>query len=165
MIGFFLITLSVLSGAVLTDLIVSRLSGKRVYGYATSFLLTLFGIPLVWLFHTSSSPDIFEIVISLGIGLMWWFIYLNVVQAVESSLRLRMLFEVREKGGVIDEKSLAETYSDSRLIRLRMKRMLDGGAITVEQDTYFLVSNQLRHIARFFTGLKKLFLGKTSQFH
>ncbi|CAN0492932.1 unnamed protein product, partial [Discosporangium mesarthrocarpum] len=101
MIMIFTVIITVLAIAVICDLLIARISGKRLLGYMTSFVITLIGLPLV-LVSVMTPIDIFAIVIALGIALMWWFIYLNLVLAVESSLRIRMLREIEAEGGSVD---------------------------------------------------------------
>ena len=64
----------------------------------------------------------------------WWFIFfLNFVQAMESSIRVNLLREMRAGGGSMSRAQLADRYNDARLVRLRLDRLrLGGGAIAVE---------------------------------
>jgi hypothetical protein len=163
MVGFFLIVILVLAVSVLFDLAIARFSGSRMTGYVVSLLSTLLGLPPVIIF-VSEATDIFHILVALGFGLMWWFIYLNVAQAVESSLRIRMLLEISDNGGTLPLEQLKTIYSDDKLIRLRLNRLTQGGAVVRENDRWYLRSAKLRTAAHFFTSLKRSMLGKGSQF-
>lgn len=153
----------VLTVAVLLDLLIARSTGKRLAGYAASFLTTLIALPLA-MFVLTSEPDFFEILIGLGIALMWWFIYLNFVQAVESSIRIRMLMEIQANGGSLALEDLQKTYNDDRLIRIRLNRLETAGAVQNRDGRHFLSSTKLRKAALFFTSLKRVILKKNSQF-
>ncbi|MFT6556988.1 hypothetical protein [Sneathiella sp.] len=163
MTDFFIALFATLFVSVLADLMISRITGRRLRGYATSFLLTLIGVPLVFVFVLKTT-DVFEVLLGLGLGLMWWFIYLNVVQAVESSLRIRMLLEIRKNGGQMAADELRAIYNDETLIRLRMQRLVQGGAVEQDQDHWHLRSGKLKTAAQFFSALKQGLLGKGSQF-
>jgi len=145
------------------DVMIARLSGRRLLGYMASFLITLIGLPLA-LASVISPVDIYAIVVALGIALMWWFIYLNLVQAVESSLRIRMLREIDAEGGSVDIDKLKLIYNDDRLIRIRLKRLEDGGAVRLKDGRHHLNSGKLEKAAHFFTALKRLLLNRRSQF-
>ncbi len=163
MLGLFTTIIPVLAIGILLDLLVARFTGKRILGYAVSFLVTLIVVPLT-LMVAQNNTDIFEILIGLGIALMWWFIYLNFVQAVESSIRIRMLMEIRAKGGSLSVDELQKVYNDERLIMIRLERLESAGAVTKFQNQHFLKSTKLRKAAVFFTTLKILVLNRTSQF-
>ncbi|MCC3305335.1 hypothetical protein [Sneathiella sp. HT1-7] len=163
MITIFTTIVSVLTIAVICDLLIARTSGKRLLGYMTSFVITLIGLPLV-LVSVMTPIDIFAMVIALGIALMWWFIYLNLVQAVESSLRIRMLREIEAEGGSVDIDKLKLIYNDDRLIRIRLKRLEKGGAVILKNGRHHLNSGKLEKAAHFFTTLKRLLLNRRSQF-
>lgn len=160
---YFTTIIIVLIIAVICDLLIARLSGKRLLGYMASFLITLIGLPLA-LASIMSPVDIYAIIVALGIALMWWFIYLNLVQAVESSLRIRMLREIEAEGGSVDLDKLKLIYNDNRLIRIRLKRLEDGGAVLLKDGQYHLSSRKLEKAAYFFTALKRLLLNRRSQF-
>ncbi len=163
MLELFTSIIPVLVIGILLDLMVARSSDKRILGYATSFLITLFFVPLVLLI-TGSDTNVYEILIGLGIALMWWFIYLNFVQAVESSIRVRMLMEIQAKGGSLTIDELRQAYNDEKLIRIRLERLENAGAVTNINSQRYLKSTKLRKAALFFTALKRLVLNKASQF-
>ncbi len=164
MLIIFITIILTLTIAVLFDLLVARFTGKRILGYVASFLITLIGFPLIIILVTPAANDVFEIIIALGIALMWWFIYLNAVQAVESSLRIRMLMEIQARGGALSVDELHAAYSDERLIRIRLKRLEEAGAVTTVGGLRRLQSKKLLNAALFFTALKRIILNKTSQF-
>lgn len=164
MLTFYLAILITLVSAIFLDLLVTRVSGHRLYGYATSLGIIFMGCPLAVLFNAPEYATLFSLILALGLGLMWWFIYLNVVQAVESSLRLRMLFEVKTNGGSLTETKLRDTYNDKTLITLRLKRLEEGKSIVKKEGKYYLQSKKLRKAAHFFTVLKKISTGRSSQF-
>jgi hypothetical protein len=145
------------------DIIASRIGAGRLASYATSLIVglcaTLFFVlqlltPVEW-------PTILIALLAYG---AWWFAFLNLVQSLESSLRVKILSAVRASGGRITRTALARQYNDERLLRLRLERLRTSGAITEHNSRLRVVSPGLKAIAGFFRFLKKLLIGKTSEF-
>ena len=94
----------------------------------------------------------------------WWFILLSLVQALESSLRVRLLGEIRAAGGRMRLDVLESRYSDRVLLRLRLDRLLGDGAVVEREGRLFLASRGLKVIAAFFRLLKQVLIGRSSEF-
>jgi len=150
--------------AVATDILTARTVRNRALGYAYSCIVTLVATPVLVVFF-SGRIDVFFIVITLGIALMWWFAYVNVAQAIESSLRIRLLFEIRRQGSSLPISRLGLIYNDTVLIDVRIKRLEENQALLFDEKGWRLNSQKLRNMASVFTFLKKIMLNRRNQFH
>jgi hypothetical protein len=148
--------------ALVGDVAASRLGAGRVASYGTS-LLTGFcaTLLLVSLLPGGEWPTV---VISLLAYGAWWFAFLNLVQSLESSLRVRILGAVRASGGRITRLALATQYNDRRLLGLRLQRLRTSGAVVERDGRLHVVSPGLKAIAGLFRVLKMLLIGRTSEF-
>lgn len=162
MVGLFSAALGLLM-ALAADIIASRAGASRVMAYAVSLVIGLCcAIAFSFLLLFRISPV--ETLIGLIAYGAWWFSFLNLVQALESSLRVRLLAEVRAAGGRISLAKLAQRYDDATLLRLRLQRLRAGGAIVERDGRLHVVSPGLRAIAGFFRLLKRTLIGQSSEF-
>ena len=161
---FFASVIIALAAAVAADVLTVRMARNRVLGYISSFVVTLVATPGLVVF-LSDKVDIYFIVITSGVALLWWFVYLNIAQAIESSLRIRLLFEIRRQGNSIPINNLCLIYNDTLLIDIRIKRMEENKALLFDGRGWRLNSQKLRNMASLFTFLKKIMLNRTNQFH
>lgn len=146
--------------AVACDLLVARITGRRTRGYAASLAATIVLTPILTLALVPVA-DIFLVLIVLGIALMGWFVYLNLAQAVESSIRFRVIQSIHEQGDSASLARLTETYDDRRLLRLRLERLVEGGAVERTADgTYRVRSGGLKLLAGFFSASRRFLLGQ-----
>lgn len=112
----------------------------------------------------SSGDSAWVIVTTLEIYGAWWFVFLNLVQASESSLRMQILREVIAAGGAMPMSELLSRYNDDTLLRLRLRRLVEGKGVALREGRLHVRSALLRGLARFFLGLKLVTLGKRSEF-
>jgi hypothetical protein len=141
--------------AVLVDVLAGRLGQPRLRVYAASLLAGL--VPTLLVGHAMPLT-------ALALYGAWWFIFLNFTQGLESSLRIRLLNEVLAHGGRIDRATLLARYNDSALLGLRLARMEEAGAVVLRDGRLFVASTGLRLIAGVFRTLKRLLLGRESEF-
>ncbi len=145
------------------DVAASRLGAARVSAYATS-LIVGFCATLAFALCLPSRSGAATIAVALLAYGAWWFSFLNLVQALESSLRVKLLGAVRAAGGRISRAGLAEHYNDGGLLRLRLDRLRASGTVRENDGRLLVVSPGLRAIAGFFRLLKKVLIGRTSEF-
>ena len=145
------------------DVAASRLGAARLSSYATSLVVGLCATLAFALCLRSPNGTATILIALLAYG-AWWFAFLNLVQALESSLRVKLLGAVRAAGGRISRAGLAEHYNDNGLLRLRLARLRSSGAVRENDGRLLVVSPGLKAIAGFFRLLKKLLIGKTSEF-
>lgn len=104
---------------------------------------------------------------ALSAGLLfcaWWFIFLNLVQSFESSLRVNVLRQLLRDGGSLDHAAFFARYNDRSLIELRLTRLLRSGTVVARDGRFFVVSTAARLMANLFRGLKQLVMGRASEF-
>ena len=147
--------------ALIADVLSSRLGASRLASYGTSLLAgllaTIGGALLLSKAGTSTGTAVIAYC-------AWWFVFLNLVQALESSLRVKLLGEIRAAGGRISSADLEARYNDTALLQLRLQRLIAGGAVERSNRRLRVVSPGLRAIARLFRVLKKVLIGRTSEF-
>lgn len=148
--------------ALVFDVLSSRAGLSRVGSYGVS----LAGGAIVSVIAASilgqESPAAFAVAV-LAYG-AWWFIALNLIQALESSLRVRLLREVMAIGGRIAIARLEARYNDRALLGVRLSRLRAAGAIVERGGRLFVASRGLRAVAGFFRLLKKICIGRLSEF-
>lgn len=141
--------------AVVIDVLAGRIGLSRIAAYGASLALGL----LVTLALAPAQP-----LTALAVYAPWWFVFLNFSQGLESSLRIRLLREVQDAGGRIERAVLYERYSDATLLHLRLDRMVAAGAVVRRNGRLHVASPGLRAIAGLFRTLKRLLLGRESEF-
>jgi MFS family permease len=141
--------------AIVVDVLAGRAGLSRIAAYGISLLAGA----VVALALAPAWP-----LTVLALYAPWWFVFLNFTQGLESSLRIRLLREVQAEGGQIERAALLDRYNDASLLRLRLQRLLDGGAVLRHDGRLVVASAGLRAIARFFRLLKRLLLGRDSEF-
>jgi hypothetical protein len=150
-----------LATAILAHFVATRLHAKRVAGYGFSLLGGIVTAGLLTVLLASEGETDF-----LAPGLLfasWWFIFLNFVQTSQSSLRVSVLRELQQGGG-ISRAALQERYNNRALVLLRLNRLLSAGAVVERNGSYFVKSGSLKFLARFFRVLKIAILGRPSEF-
>jgi membrane-bound ClpP family serine protease len=163
----FTVLYSVLSSialAAIFEVLCARYSGKRIYGYLLGLLVVVITVPIFLSIFRTSTFSFYQYLIGFGLALMWWFIYLNLVQSVESSMRVRILREFRKRSGATNPDEIKETYNDETLIRMRLERLEQAGAILYSGEEWSLRSRQLEIASKSITIIKKLLLNRSSQF-
>lgn len=150
--------------ALAADVLASRQGFVRVRAYFTSLLTGVVVALLSALLLGHGHLLIATIAIALLSYVIWWFVLLNLIQALASSLRVRLLQEVRTAGGRISRQALNKRYSDESLLSLRLERLLSHGAIVEVDRRLHVASSGLRILARMFRILKKILTGRTSEF-
>jgi hypothetical protein len=148
--------------ALLFDVLSSRAGLSRVASYGVSLaggaILSIVAVAVL----SAAEPAAFAVAL-LAYG-AWWFIALNFIQALESSLRVRLLREVMAVGGRIPIARLEARYNDRSLLGLRLDRLRNAGAVVEREGRLFVVSPGLRAVAGFFRLLKKICIGRLSEF-
>lgn len=162
MLGLLVAALGLLM-ALAADVVASRAGASRVMAYATSLVIGLC-CTLVFSLLLPFRVSLVEALIGLIAYGAWWFSFLNLVQALESSLRVRLLAEVRAAGGRISLAELTQRYDDATLLRMRLQRLRAGGAVVEQDGRLHVVSPGLRTIAGFFRFLKRILVGQSSEF-
>ena len=144
------------------DVAASRAGTSRIFAYVCS-LMAGFGVILgTLLVMQLDSP--WTIAIATTAYTSWWFAFLNLVQALESSLRVKLLADVRAEGGRVTLDFFEYRYNDTILLQLRLDRLRSHGAIVERAGRIYVTSPGLKLIAHFFRVLKRVLIGRTSEF-
>jgi hypothetical protein len=149
--------------ALIADVGASRCGISRPFSYGCSLaagLVVCFGV--VTTLAQEFTWAIFAIAVVAYCA--WWFAFLNMVQALESSLRVKLLGQIRAMGGEMNVELLESRYSDSVLLRLRLDRLRSNGAIVERDGRLYVKSAGLKYISLLFRTLKKVLIGRTSEF-
>lgn len=159
------IALIAMASSVAAHLLACRLGLGQLTAYIASlivgFMMTIGGLLLVVPHDVTFA---WALPIALGLFGSWWFIFLNLAQAMESSLRIRILREIALAGGSLSTAALSAHYSDARLIRLRVTRLTESGAIRQCGHTLLVSSWPLLILARLFRLLKLIMIRRASEF-
>jgi hypothetical protein len=143
-----------------------RARGSYLFSCAVSVIVgavaTAAAIKLMSLPSIGDLP--WRVLTALALFGSWWFVLLNFIQTSISSLRVQILREVIAAGGAISRDALLSRYNDDLLVRLRLKRLIDGGTVTEKNQHLFVISGPLRWLARLFRILKILMTGHASEF-
>jgi hypothetical protein len=148
--------------ALLFDVLASRAGLSRVASYGVSLVGGAVVSIVAAAVLLQGSPAAFAVAV-LAYG-AWWFIALNLIQALESSLRVRLLREVMASDGRIPIARLEARYNDRSLLGLRLRRLRASMAVVERDGRLFVASAGLRAIAGFFRLLKKICIGRLSEF-
>lgn len=152
--------------AIVAHVVVSRAGAGPLRAYARSLLAgAIFTALACSLALSQSAIDGWVVATTVLLFCSWWFIFfLNILQAMESSIRVNLIREILANGGSIPRARLDERYNDGKLIKLRLERLLAGGVITEREGKLFVTSASSRFLARFFKLLKVILIGKESEF-
>ena len=100
----------------------------------------------------------------LGLNLLGYlalaFGYFNFVNLNITSLRIRVLHEMREAGGQLLRDELLVRYNSDEMAKLRIERLFAGGHLRESQGRIFIGRRRFLLTARFFQLLKWIVLGK-----
>lgn len=162
MVGLLVAALGVFV-ALAADVAASRLGATRIVAYSCSFVSGL-GIVLVTLIVMPLERPWVIAAVAILAYVAWWFAFLNLVQALESSLRVKLLSEVRSAGGRVRLSFFEDRYSDASLLTLRLDRLRAHGSIVEQNGRLYVMSPGLKFLAHFFRGLKRMLIGRASEF-
>jgi hypothetical protein len=146
-----------------TDVVASRSGASRIVVYMCSFVTGFATVLAALVMLPLESPWTAAAVAALAYA-AWWFAFLNLVQALESSLRVKLLAEVRGAGGRVPLSFFEGRYNDARLLGLRLDRLRAHGAIVERNGRFYVISPGLKFLANFFRVLKRALIGRISEF-
>lgn len=85
--------------------------------------------------------------------------YFSFVNLSLTSLRIRMLRELRDAGGCLPLATLHANYGNEVMVGVRLQRLIAGGHITQRDDTMYPARSLFLTIARLFDFLRWFVLG------
>jgi hypothetical protein len=92
------------------------------------------------------------------------FLFFNFINAGESSIRIRILRELRAMDRPLTVTALLKAYNDFVILDTRLGRMISNHQIEYTDGRYRLVAHTLLRPAKLFRFLKWLLLRRTSEF-
>lgn len=99
---------------------------------------------------------------AMYLGLSYGFF--NFINLGHSSIRIRVFGECERRGGFISREVLAMVYDEEAIRHGRLARLLDSGHIALDKGRWRLASSRLVPVALVVFLLKRLVLGRSSQF-
>jgi hypothetical protein len=139
-----------------------RLGARHLVAFGASFALGMLTVVLVlW----RSEDFLASSLLAALLYSCWWFGFLNFFQSSQSSLRVNILRQILACGGRLSHAALFTQYNNPALIRLRLDRLKQSGAVIEKDGRYFLVSSPVNMLGRLFRGMKMLILGRRSEFY
>jgi hypothetical protein len=96
-------------------------------------------------------------------GLLWY-CYFHFVNLGVTARRPRLLIELAEAPGGLTYEQLLERYNGRHQVEARLERLLGGGQLVLRDGRYRVGQPVMLLIAKVIVALKRLLLGKTSEF-
>lgn len=139
--------------------------GSVVGGFVAGGLSVLV-LQTVLLFVFPRTPDrwFLALVANPAIYVMLAYCFFNFINLGHASIRIRIYKECVDRGGRITVEELRGVYDEERLKSARLERLLQGGDISLEDGRWKLANPRLVPIAKLVFGLKKVVLGRESEF-
>lgn len=88
--------------------------------------------------------------------------YFHFVNLGIASLRIRVLEEISEAGGVLHASELKHRYDDNQMARTRLQRLVAGGHLVCREGRFYSGRRGFLVVARIFDVLRRAVLGKDS---
>lgn len=90
--------------------------------------------------------------------------FFNFINLGQSSIRIRVFRECLHRGGFIRNDELRAIYDEDAIRDGRLDRLVRGGHISLDKGRWRLANSRLVPVAVAIAAIKRLVLGRTSQF-
>lgn len=90
--------------------------------------------------------------------------YFHFLNLGETARRVRILREFHDSGGEMSMDELLRRYNARQIIAVRLGRLLGNGQIELRDGRYYIARPTVRIMAEVITAMKRLILGKGSEF-
>jgi hypothetical protein len=155
---------------VLGEIVVFRLQGGRHFLRSIVLGFLLGGVALVvaqCIYPPDSEP--FEawakaLLVNLPCYAALSYCFFNFANLGQSSIRVRIYARVAARADGVSVAEIARDYNEAMLIEMRVQRLMESGDLLLRDGRYFLGRNRFVPIARLIFGIKRLILGKVSEF-
>lgn len=117
-------------------------------------------------FALSPGEGIERMVASAGLVLVTMsgaYITFHIINAGESSIRVRLIREIGSSGG-LTEAGLMARYNDQVILDSRLDRLIEAGKVKRSGDHYHLVGTTFSAVSHVFTLTKRLLFCRDSEF-
>jgi len=147
-------------------LFASQLVRSLAIGFGTGIAVLVVGfcIALGLFGGTSAFPSYWHWAGGLVIYGAGSFTVLCLIAAGETSVRVQILRVLRSAPDGMTMTELDQFYSNRSLLRVRLQRLIDSGAVRKDQGRYYLSSLPLLIIARLFRTARLIIFGVASEF-
>lgn len=131
-------------------------------GFLTVMALDSFCMPLVPFGNVTDIAGI-TLLTALTYGALGYN-YFHFINLGETARRIRLLRELYAAGGALTSQQLLKRYPSREIVDKRINRLLGTGQVICRDNRYFIGNRTVVHIALIMTALKKLLLGKASEY-
>jgi|ERR1700686_2317901 len=90
--------------------------------------------------------------------------FFNFANLGQSSIRVRIYARVAARSDGVSVAEIARDYNEAMLMEMRLLRLVESGDLVLRDGRYFLGRARFVPIARVIFGIKRLILGKVSEF-
>ncbi len=90
--------------------------------------------------------------------------YFHFINLGQTARRIRILREMDDAGGVMTRDQLLQRYNANEMVEKRFSRLLRSGQVIEREDRLFIGNTTLLRMAQIMVLMKRLILGKTSEF-
>lgn len=105
-------------------------------------------------------PNVLSNILTCGV---LGYCYFHFINLGETGRRIRIVRELLNAGGLSME-GLLQRYNTSDMVEIRLTRLLNSGQIIERNGMLFIQSQFLLRASRIMVLMKKIILGKTSEF-
>lgn len=139
--------------------------GSPYHSLAVGFLVGLLSVVVVaaWtvsLMAVSVQDRVGYVVLDLLTYLALAFGYFNFVNLTVASLRIRLLEELAQCGGIMQREQLIERHSSENVVAIRLGRLIRGGHLIERNGRLFSGRMAFLFIARIFDALRWGIIGR-----
>lgn len=149
------------------QIFVARISpgGSPYRSLAAGFLIGLLAVVIIaaWavsLMAVSLQDRVAYVVLDLLTYLALAFGYFNFVNLTVASLRIRLLEELAQSGGLMEREQLIERHSSGNVIAIRLGRLIRGGHLIERNGRLFSGRMAFLVVARIFDFLRWGIIGR-----
>jgi hypothetical protein len=88
----------------------------------------------------------------------------NFIQLGQTSIRIRMYSEIAASPGGVNIDEMKREYDDQALVQGRIRRLVESGDVVERDGRYFIGRTRLLHISNILCAIKRILLGRESEF-
>lgn len=90
--------------------------------------------------------------------------FFNFANLGQSSIRVRIYARIAARADGVSVSEIAHDYNEAMLMEMRLQRLVESGDLVLRDGRYFLGRERFVPIAKVIFGIKRLILGKVSEF-
>ena len=155
---------------VLGQIVVFRLQGGRHFlrSIALGFFLGGAALMIAQCIYPPG-PDTFEawskaLLVNLPCYAALSYCFFNFANLGQSSIRVRIYAKVAARADGVSVAEIAREYNEAMLMEMRLQRLVESGDLVLRDGRYFLGRTRFVPIAQVIFWIKRLILGKVSEF-